>query len=276
MIWRIRAGRYDVGIDLRGDLRRSRSFDQADARTCQLGPHGGTRLLTHTWPFDPTLHEWKRISPSPAARRERHRKTRRRGACRSVHTIARDVARRREGSRICRLRAARIRAESCVARGARGGGCQRRASRAGTRERLRWQRRRRAAWRRGRAIGELANRQSGRAHVTHGDTVGAAPRRGDRRGRFRSDASGCGGRITSRRAVWPGDPRECRPWSDTAQIVAVGAPCGCLHPTRLYGRAGSLHAREIGPDMAMRCVPSLHTAQCRADRCPYGAAGFAW
>ena len=49
----------------------------------------------------------------------------------------------------------------------------------------------------------------------------------------------------------PGDPRECRPWSDTAQIVAVGAPCGCLHPTvRLYGRAGSLHARDRAGDGA--------------------------
>jgi lipopolysaccharide heptosyltransferase II len=59
LIGRIRAGRYDVGIDLRGDLRQIAFFLAFGGMPVRVSSDrtGGRRLLTHTWPFDASQHE---------------------------------------------------------------------------------------------------------------------------------------------------------------------------------------------------------------------------
>ncbi|MGV3707482.1 MAG: glycosyltransferase family 9 protein [Gemmatimonas sp.] len=55
----IRRGRYDIGIDLRGDLRQILFFLVLGGCTERVSTDrtGGTALLTRTQRFDPTLHE---------------------------------------------------------------------------------------------------------------------------------------------------------------------------------------------------------------------------
>lgn len=59
IVRRIRAGRYDVGIDLRGDLRQITFFLALGGMPVRVSSDrtGGRRLLTHTWPFDASMHE---------------------------------------------------------------------------------------------------------------------------------------------------------------------------------------------------------------------------
>jgi ADP-heptose:LPS heptosyltransferase len=55
----IRAQGYDVGIDLRGDLRQITFFLALGGMPVRVSSDrtGGRRLLTHVWPFDDSLHE---------------------------------------------------------------------------------------------------------------------------------------------------------------------------------------------------------------------------
>ena len=59
IIWRIRAQKYDVGIDLRGDLRHITFFLALGGMPVRVSSDrtGGRRLLTHLWPFQDSLHE---------------------------------------------------------------------------------------------------------------------------------------------------------------------------------------------------------------------------
>ncbi|MEP7002115.1 MAG: glycosyltransferase family 9 protein [bacterium] len=59
LIRTIRAGRYDVGIDLRGDLRHITFFLALGGMRVRVSSDrtGGRPLLTHAWPFDASLHE---------------------------------------------------------------------------------------------------------------------------------------------------------------------------------------------------------------------------
>ena len=58
-IARLRRGRYDIGIDLRGDLRHILFFLALGACRERMGTDrtGGSALLTRCWPFDDSLHE---------------------------------------------------------------------------------------------------------------------------------------------------------------------------------------------------------------------------
>ncbi|MEO8621438.1 MAG: glycosyltransferase family 9 protein [bacterium] len=55
----VRAGRYDIGIDLRGDLRHITFFLALGGMRVRASSDrtGGRSLLTHVWPFDASLHE---------------------------------------------------------------------------------------------------------------------------------------------------------------------------------------------------------------------------
>lgn len=59
VIREIRAARYDVGIDLRGDLRHATFFLALGGIPVRVGSDrtGGARLLTHVWSFDARAHE---------------------------------------------------------------------------------------------------------------------------------------------------------------------------------------------------------------------------
>src|SRR5439155_1513756 len=59
VIRRLRAARYDVGIDLRGDLRQIFFFLALGGCLERVSTDrtGGRRLLTRVWPFDPSLHD---------------------------------------------------------------------------------------------------------------------------------------------------------------------------------------------------------------------------
>jgi ADP-heptose:LPS heptosyltransferase len=59
VIRRIRDARYDVGIDLRGDLRQIAFFLAATGIPVRVSTDrtGGRRMLTHVWPFDDARHE---------------------------------------------------------------------------------------------------------------------------------------------------------------------------------------------------------------------------
>ncbi|MES2178523.1 MAG: glycosyltransferase family 9 protein [Gemmatimonadota bacterium] len=59
VIRQIRAGRYDVGIDLRGDLRQIVFFLGLGGIPIRAGTDrtGGRSVLTHAWPFDAARHD---------------------------------------------------------------------------------------------------------------------------------------------------------------------------------------------------------------------------
>src|SRR5262249_47224458 len=59
MIRGIKSRRYDVGIDLRGDLRQIALFLRLGGMPIRVSSDrtGGRTLLTHVWTNDPALHE---------------------------------------------------------------------------------------------------------------------------------------------------------------------------------------------------------------------------
>jgi ADP-heptose:LPS heptosyltransferase len=52
----------------------------------------------------------------------------------------------------------------------------------------------------------------------------------------------------------PGDPRECRPWSDRAEVVAVAAPCGCAGSSCEFVKGAGRCMREIEPEMVVEAI----------------------
>lgn len=59
LVRQVRRRRYDVVIDLRGDLRQILLFAALSGATMRVGTDrtGGRGLLTHCWPFDQSPHE---------------------------------------------------------------------------------------------------------------------------------------------------------------------------------------------------------------------------
>src|SRR5215475_9994832 len=59
MIRKIKGRRYDVGIDLRGDLRQIALFLRLGGMPIRVSSDrtGGRTLLTYVWTHDPALHE---------------------------------------------------------------------------------------------------------------------------------------------------------------------------------------------------------------------------
>ena len=267
MIRRIRAGKYDVGIDLRGDLRQITFFLGLGGMPVRVSSDrtGGTRLLTHTWPFDPTLHE---VEKNLAV-----------ASLLGASGIARlDVA--AHAVLPTRLRAMLpddAKARGYVAFALRGSEPNR-------------------AWPAAHAakVVDGLRRELGLESVYVG-SVADAPL-GDEVARLASSpivnlagrtsltetlsvlrhatvtvavdsgpmhlAAAAGSPVVA--LFGPGDPRECRPWSDTAQIVASVRPADVctLHATLRTGRVAAC-ARSGRRLCWMRYVPSLHTAQCR-------------
>jgi lipopolysaccharide heptosyltransferase II len=52
----------------------------------------------------------------------------------------------------------------------------------------------------------------------------------------------------------PGDPRQCRPWSDRADVVAASAPCGCAGARCEFVKGAGRCMREITPAMVVDAV----------------------
>jgi len=52
----------------------------------------------------------------------------------------------------------------------------------------------------------------------------------------------------------PGDPRECRPWSARAEVVAASAPCGCTGASCEFVKGAGRCMREIEPGMVVEAV----------------------
>ena len=59
ILHQIRGNKYDVGIDLRGDLRQIVLFLVLGGMPVRVSSDrtGGRRMLTHVWPYDASLHE---------------------------------------------------------------------------------------------------------------------------------------------------------------------------------------------------------------------------
>ena len=56
----------------------------------------------------------------------------------------------------------------------------------------------------------------------------------------------------------PGDPRECAPWSPLGRVVTTGAPCGCIHPVCDYVSAGPGRCMlSLTPTMVLRQLDDL-------------------
>jgi ADP-heptose:LPS heptosyltransferase len=52
----------------------------------------------------------------------------------------------------------------------------------------------------------------------------------------------------------PGDPRECRPWTENADVVATVAPCGCTGARCDFIRGAGRCMREIDRTMVVEAV----------------------
>ena len=260
MIRRIRAGRYDVGIDLRGDLRQITLFLALGGMPVRVSSDrtGGTRLLTHTWPFDPTLHEVEKnlavVSMLGANGNPR------------LDVAAHAVL----PTELRAMLPGDANARGYVAFALRGSEPNR-------------------AWPTAHAamVVDGVRRELGLESV-HVGSAADAPL-GDEVARLASSpivnlagrtsltetlsvlrhaavtvavdsgpmhlAAAAGSPVVA--LFGPGNPRECRPWSDTAHIVSVGAPCGCLHPTCDFADGPGRCMREIAPETVLDAIRTI-------------------
>src|SRR5262245_29382588 len=254
MIRQIKTRRYDVGIDLRGDLRQIALFLRFGGMPIRVSSDrtGGRTLLTHVWTHDPRLHEVEKDAAIAALV----------GAAGPVRldvagldgdfkeVLPSDWA--TTGYIVFSLR--------------------------GSEENREWPEAHAAA------AADALHRELGLPSVIIGAS-GDAPLANriatlalspvvDLTGR--TSLMQAGGVLRGARAVvavdsgpmhlaaavgapvvalfGPGDPRECRPWSDRSEVVSVSAPCGCEGASCEFVKGAGRCMREITPRMVVEAV----------------------
>lgn len=251
IIRRIRAGRYDVGIDLRGDLRQITFFLALGGIPIRVSSDrtGGRRLLTHVRPYAPAAHEVERDftlleclgitgTPRPELpapdepdelsaalraalfRTAGHRRY-------AVFALQASEPNRAWPASHAATLASRLYRELGVTSVIVGGADD-------------------VAF--GRQIGFLARPATPVLDLTgktslsetlaimRGASVTVAVDSGPMH-----LAAAAGSPVVA--LFGPGDPRACRPWSSTARVLTTGAPCGC---------AGGQCDAVTGPGRCMR------------------------
>jgi ADP-heptose:LPS heptosyltransferase len=249
MIRSIKARRYDVGIDLRGDLRQILFFLRLGGMPIRASSDrtGGRSLLTHVWTHDPLLHEVEKNAAIAALL----------GA---VGPWTLDVA-------ISKEDLASTAATGFVAFALRGSEENREwpaAQAAAAAEALYAEFRVPAVIVGTTAdaafaesivslatspIANLAGRTSlmQTAALLRCATMVVAVDSGPMH-----LAAAVGAPVVA--LFGPGDPRECRPWSDRAEVVAVSAPCGCPGASCEFVKGAGRCMREIAPGMVVEAV----------------------
>jgi lipopolysaccharide heptosyltransferase II len=61
-----------------------------------------------------------------------------------------------------------------------------------------------------------------------------------------------------------GNPADARPWSDNARVISVGAPCGCVHPRCDFTDGPGRCMRSIDVEMVMEAVRDIVTRSATA------------
>jgi len=253
VIRRLRAARYDVGIDLRGDLRQIFFFLALGGCLERVSTDrtGGRRLLTRVWPFDPSLHDVEK-NAAIVGMLGAHRSTRL--APPALPALPPSLVQ-----------------ELTSASGPRGFVV---VATRGTEENR--------TWPTGHAIrfvndaraglglgtvyvGGLADRPSGDAIAAGGapllnlagrttltETVGVMARAAsvvavDSGPMHLAALAG----VSIVALFGPGDPRQCRPWAACTRIATTGAPCGCIH-ARCDVHAGPGRCMiALGPELVL-------------------------
>lgn len=252
MIRQIKARRYDVGIDLRGDLRQIALFLRLGGMPIRVSSDrtGGRALLTHVWTHDPRLHEVEKDAAIAALV----------GAAGPVKL---DVALRGEdldgllprewtGYVVFALRgseenrewpddhavvaAQMLHREHGLPVVIIGGASDVKFAND-------------VAARATSPVVNLAGRTSllQATSVMRGATAVVAVDSGPMH-----LAAAVGAPLVA--LFGPGDPRECGPWSDQAEVVSVSAPCGCAAASCEFVKGPGRCMREIAPAMVVEAV----------------------
>jgi ADP-heptose:LPS heptosyltransferase len=249
VIRKIKAGRYDVGIDLRGDLRQIVFFLRLGGIPIRVSSDrtGGTSLLTHVASHDPLLHEVEKNAAIAAL-------------IGAVGPWRLDVA-------ISKEDLASIAATGFVAFALRGSEENREwpaAQAAATAAALHGEFRIPSVIVGTSAdapfadnivalatspIANLAGRTSlmQTAALLRCATMVVAVDSGPMH-----LAAAVGAPVVA--LFGPGDPRECRPWSGRAEVVGGSAPCGCTGASCEFVKGAGRCMREITPEMVVEAV----------------------
>lgn len=253
VIAEIRARRYDVGIDLRGDLRQIVCFLTLGGIAIRVSSDrtGGASLLTHVWTHDASLHEVEKNvaiagllgaagAPSLAVC----------AGCEASTLVPEDV--RQTGYAVLALRGSVENREwptehaaevvdllarecglvsVCVGSAADAPAVDRVAQCATA------------------PVVNLAGRTTlpEAMSVLRGASVAIAVDSGPMH-----LAAAAGTPVVA--LFGPGDPRECGPWSTRAEVVALRAPCGCERSRCELTRGPGQCMRAITPAMVMAAV----------------------
>ena len=254
MIRTINARRYDVGIDLRGDLRQIALFLRLGGMPIRVSSDrtGGRTLLTHVWTHDPRLHEVEKDAAIAALV----------GAAGPLRLhvagldgdiqelLPPDVA--TSGYVVFALRGSEENREWPEAHAAAAAdalhselGLPSVIIGAGTDASLATRVTALAAS----PVVDLTGRTSltQAAAVLRGATAVVAVDSGPMH-----VAAAVGAPVVA--LFGPGDPRECRPWSDRAEVVSASAPCGCVGESCEFVKGAGRCMREITPGMVVEAV----------------------
>jgi ADP-heptose:LPS heptosyltransferase len=256
----VRAARYDVGIDLRGDLRHITFFLALGGMRARVSSDrtGGRPLLTHMWPFDASLHEVEKdIAIASLLGAEQ--------------PMPLNVATGRVRSeKLTSLLSGRGFENGYVAFTLRGSALKR-------------------SWpaEHARAVAELLRARLGIGSVyvgggaehafgtpaSNGDETGIVNLSGQTtlaeaiavlRGAVATVAvdsgpmhlaAGVGSPIVA--LFGPSDPSIFRPWSDHTRIVGAEAPCGCRHETCDFAQGAGACMRRIDPQRVFEAIREL-------------------
>ena len=254
MIRKIKARRYDVGIDLRGDLRQIALFLRLGGMPIRVSSDrtGGRTLLTYVWTHDPALHEVERDAAIAALV----------GAagpvrldfaapdCDCEEFLPSDLA--KTGYVVFSLRGSEENREWPVDHAVLAAQILHRehdlpvviiggASDVEFADDI--------VARATSPVVNLAGRTSllQATLVMRGATAVVAVDSGPMH-----LAAAVGAPVVA--LFGPGDPRECRPWSDRAEVVSVSAPCGCERESCEFVKGPGRCMREITPVMVVEAV----------------------
>lgn len=268
----VRAGRYDVGIDLRGDLRQIVFFLGLGGMPVRVSSDrtGGRSLLTHAWPHNASLHEVEKDFAIAALM----------GAAGTPRLDVAPPAVRSDSVRAMLTDDAIARGYAVFAlRGSEPNRAWTTAGAATTADALFREFGLASAM-----IGISADAKFGAevAALTPSPVLNLAGQTSvaDVLAVLQHAAvtiavdsgpmhlaAAVGSPVVA--LFGPGDPRECRPWSDDSQVVSAGAPCGCVHPRCDYTDGPGRCMRAIEPDAVIDAVRAALTARTRA--APLGA-----
>lgn len=263
IVRRLRSARYDVAVDLRGDLRQILFFVALSRAQVRVSSDrtGGTALLTRTWRYDAAQHEVAKdfaimgllgasgppalappaLDPLPTALAEAVAGAAGPNGVLAIATRGTEPNRAWPAANAAQLLRA-VRAE--LGLGAVYVGTQ--ADRA-TAEEIS-------------TLGADLTNLAGRTTLREALAVFRASRAAVTVDSGPMHLAALAG--TPVVALFgPGDPAECRPWGTTSVVACTTAPCGCEHPTCDYEASGAGRCmRNLQPETVLHQLRSVLAA----------------